>query len=667
MKTRLSTLFLIIFIQAKFFCQTCDGYIKNHDSLFIEKTFSINASTDVIIIAGDKSYTNKMFLSRMDQFGNILWVKTLLNTSGSSNYFNCDGSFIYHIVDTSANGVHDAHLKKYNLNGNQIIDQAMPVNAAFYDLELDGSGNILLLGQALDTLVAGTFTLAPNTQTSTNIYEQEVILKYNASLNVVWAKFVYQVTTFVSNPNYGYNYLLIDKSNDEIYYLISASGLANYSINFGSSQILNSVGNSNILAKFNSSGTCLWATLGAFTPPVRDGWALQNGKVLVLGPPISVMPANLDIFSSATGSLLASFTKSITSNYFPHFLINSNAIYCVGSDLLYSRHFIEKYDHSFNLLTRRYFGNSLGSSYQIYTGASLVNNYIHFSSAAIKNEFIGPTLFHQQIPGNDSLCFYGKMGLDLNILNGNFIPATTTMLCGQSQQVVLTSNVNSPFDQNLVGINVSWSPTVGLSASNSFSAILSPTSSTQYVASISDASCTVKDTANIIVEAISAFNYTINNMIVSFSKQGNNCNSFIWDFGNGNTSTINSDPLVTYATPGTYGVCLQCSGLNACTKCINITVPGTGSGGVGIAEVEPDEFVNVFPNPGTGKFYLTSGTGQLLNYELIASDYLGNELIHVNIKGEKCLVDLSAYPKGMYVLQLRNDFGKTKVVKLVIY
>jgi hypothetical protein len=91
------------------------------------------------------------------------------------------------------------------------------------------------------------------------------------------------------------------------------------------------------------------------------------------------------------------------------------------------------------------------------------------------------------------------------------------------------------------------------------------------------------------------FTYTVSGMVVNFQLQSPT-NSFLWDFGNGNTSSINPNPTVTYAAAGVYGVCFKDNN-NSCISCLNIAVPGNGTGGVGLKE-EQWEFESKFiPNP----------------------------------------------------------------------
>ena len=87
-------------------------------------------------------------------------------------------------------------------------------------------------------------------------------------------------------------------------------------------------------------------------------------------------------------------------------------------------------------------------------------------------------------------------------------------------------------------------------------------------------------------------------MVATFSVANSACSSFLWDFGNGNTSSINPNPTITYASAGTYGVCLQCNGQpSSCVQCINITVPSNTSGTIGIEDIQTESGITIYPNP----------------------------------------------------------------------
>ncbi len=139
--------------------------------------------------------------------------------------------------------------------------------------------------------------------------------------------------------------------------------------------------------------------------------------------------------------------------------------------------------------------------------------------------------------------------------------------------------------------------------------------------------------------------------------------SFLWDFGDGQTSTQGS-PNHTYAAPGNYTVILTAT--NECgSKSISelIVISSTADRGV-------FEKLLVFPNPNEGQFtvwILASGAGDAeVNLRLVNA--LGQVLMETKgelVQGELILpVDRSDLPSGMYWLEI--SLNDRKAVKKVV-
>jgi hypothetical protein len=168
-------------------------------------------------------------------------------------------------------------------------------------------------------------------------------------------------------------------------------------------------------------------------------------------------------------------------------------------------------------------------------------------------------------------------------------------------------------------------------------------------------------TYTVIPNTNTAYNYTLSGMSLTLAINSSNCSSFQWDYGNGGGSTINSNPVVTYQNPGTYGVCLKCMALpNGCVRCINITMPGNMIGGVGIAEIENTKELRVYPNPSNGEFFIESQAE--MQIELYTS--LGQLILQKQLEPGKNKVDLAKEAKGIYFIKMK-DAGGMKSITLV--
>lgn len=88
--------------------------------------------------------------------------------------------------------------------------------------------------------------------------------------------------------------------------------------------------------------------------------------------------------------------------------------------------------------------------------------------------------------------------------------------------------------------------------------------------------CVDTSTVNVGELPASVFGWSNTNLVVDFTDMSDRADSWLWDFGDGNTSTVQS-PSHTYASPGVYTVCLTTA--NACG-------PDTGCDAVGPVPVE---------------------------------------------------------------------------------
>ncbi|MCB0549741.1 MAG: PKD domain-containing protein [Phaeodactylibacter sp.] len=76
-------------------------------------------------------------------------------------------------------------------------------------------------------------------------------------------------------------------------------------------------------------------------------------------------------------------------------------------------------------------------------------------------------------------------------------------------------------------------------------------------------------TLSVVPGPLAAFTYTVNGLAVSFDNTSSNTDSYSWDFGDGNSSTV-FEPTHTFQGPGTYEVMLSATN-NACGETASFT------------------------------------------------------------------------------------------------
>jgi len=130
--------------------------------------------------------------------------------------------------------------------------------------------------------------------------------------------------------------------------------------------------------------------------------------------------------------------------------------------------------------------------------------------------------------------------------------------------------------------------------------------------------------------------------------------SYIWDFGDTFTTNLET-PSRTYSASGTFTIILivtdDCAQTDTFTQNVSITV--------GIATINSDFSVSVYPNPNDGEFILSYELSKPGNVNVLLMNMLGVKVHETNafeIAGQHVhKINLTRIPKGVYILQLRND------------
>jgi len=150
------------------------------------------------------------------------------------------------------------------------------------------------------------------------------------------------------------------------------------------------------------------------------------------------------------------------------------------------------------------------------------------------------------------------------------------------------------------------------------------------------------------------------NMLV-FTNTSTDADSYLWDFGNGNTSTLES-PMHIYWENGQYEVQLTASNIyDSVTTSLTVTIDC-------ISDYSPNSSVNtainIFPNPSNGIATISypntfiGGTLKLLNTN-------GEVVIQQQLSANNYQLQNRHLPSGLYYVQITN--GKfTKAQKLLI-
>jgi PKD repeat protein len=154
-------------------------------------------------------------------------------------------------------------------------------------------------------------------------------------------------------------------------------------------------------------------------------------------------------------------------------------------------------------------------------------------------------------------------------------------------------------------------------------------------------------------ESISGNTATFTNLSISV----NNTLTYSWDFGDGNTSSI-QNPSHTYATNGTYTITLIAS------DCVfSDTITNTIQIGTNSMEENTNTNFEFYPNPTTHQITINVEK-QLLGSVYTIYDYTGKAILTGKILSEQSDIDLGDLSKGIYLLIIGENLERTfKVIK----
>jgi len=156
------------------------------------------------------------------------------------------------------------------------------------------------------------------------------------------------------------------------------------------------------------------------------------------------------------------------------------------------------------------------------------------------------------------------------------------------------------------------------------------------------------------------FSTTVQSDSVSFTNTSYNATDFLWDFGDGDTSS-SFEPMHIYAAPGTYNVILEIF-----SGCLDDTVHQTvviedndtiNDTIIGIAALNAQASWNVYPNPSNGIVSVTTEI-DLETTMLLVTNLFGQVVYQENtvVKANQAIsLDLSALPTGTYWIQLQSE------------
>lgn len=137
---------------------------------------------------------------------------------------------------------------------------------------------------------------------------------------------------------------------------------------------------------------------------------------------------------------------------------------------------------------------------------------------------------------------------------------------------------------------------------------------------------------------------------VAFTDESAGATFWLWDFGDGATSTMRN-PTHAYADTGVYQVILTVIGQDGCASSASGTVTVTETGVSSVSGFAREYGMEVFPNPARELLYLTLDIPRARPAEVYLADMLGRPVWRQSVElspGEALEIPVNQLPAGLY-------------------
>jgi PKD repeat protein len=134
--------------------------------------------------------------------------------------------------------------------------------------------------------------------------------------------------------------------------------------------------------------------------------------------------------------------------------------------------------------------------------------------------------------------------------------------------------------------------------------------------------------------------------------------TWLWDFGDSQTSSLQNPPVHLYSAEGIYTVCLTITDIcgNSDTVCEDVTIIF-----ISVNEMNSSVIGGIYPNPVNDQLNI-SFNGELQNGQLEIVDQTGRVVMSVqNVTGKTMNLDVKALAAGMYTLRVFDENGSSAV------
>lgn len=381
------------------------------------------------------------------------------------------------------------------------------------------------------------------------------------------------------------------------------------------------------------------------SPNVSYSWTTT------FGPPLNVTDSVLNI--ATIGNQTTTYTVTVTDNgngctssangiIFVHPTPNVNAVspsttVCLNGNTVLSAQVTNTFGTSINNYTFAWMPGNATTQLNTITPTTSENYYVTvtspFGCSRMDSIFIqyDPTLTGPTVT----------------------VSPSSTVMCANNVspvQLIATTNETNP--------TYTWTPN-NISQNNDTIQV-NPNNNTNYSVSVTSTNgCTSSAGASVVVSQLPVTNFTSisgpGNTVI-FQNTSTNGVSYLWDFGDGTTSTA-TNPTHVYATSGQWTVTLEATNAQGCSSTSTLIVNSTV---LSVNNLSLTDFV-LYPNPVNSTFTIVAE--KAINSEINIISITGKLVKKARLTNGQAIVNIQDLPSGSYFVQvLDNNSIQTKLL-----
>lgn len=157
--------------------------------------------------------------------------------------------------------------------------------------------------------------------------------------------------------------------------------------------------------------------------------------------------------------------------------------------------------------------------------------------------------------------------------------------------------------------------------------------------------------------ATADFSFSASGLTVNFTNLSSDATEYVWDFGDGGSLSGLTNPSKTFATSGTYNVCLTAKNAGSPatddTECKDVMVV------TGIEDILLEQAINLFPTPTNGLLNVSLNGVSFNEATVQIVNLLGQEMVSsqrmVNGGSTAVQFDLSQVANGTYIVRIQTE------------